>query len=288
MSEAVATRAPEVAIVGLGVIGGSVALRLRERGTPVRAFTTSTVDRTLATQAGVPVAASLGEAVRDVGLVLLAVPLDAVAEVAGDVLRDAPAKATILHAGSLQRPAAVGVAADVTARVIGTHPLAGSHRTGFHGASSELFRGAVVFAERRAKPRQRDDLELLWSLAGAGRIEYCDAETHDEAMAWMSHLPQLASTVLATTIAAAPLEPTGQLSLGPGARDVTRLAMSSLEMWRPILDRAPPATIAALRAYETRLAAVRKALEARDAAAVGAAWERARRWRSAFDSGETS
>lgn len=289
MTSAEPARTPEIAIIGLGVIGGSAALRLRERGTAVTAYAASDADRALAGAAGVAVAPTLDAAVRDVGLVLIAVPLDALGSVAEAVVGAAPSRATILHAGSLQRPEAIGALPEVAARVIGTHPLAGSHRSGFAGASPALYRGATVFVERRADARQREDAELFWSLAGAARIEYADADAHDRAMAWASHLPQLASTALGASLAEVVIESRGERLVptpGPGARDATRLAMSGLEIWRPILERAPDETLAALRALEKTVGAVRAALERRDWPALEATWERARRWRAGVDTGD--
>lgn len=272
---------PDVAIVGLGIIGGSVALRLRERGTRLRGFARDDADARAAGEAGVDVALSLSDAVRGVGLVLVAVPLDALATVAASVVAAAPPQATILHTGSLQRAEVLGLTADLAERVIGTHPMAGSHRVGFTGATPQLFDGAAVYVERRAGARQREDAELFWSMAGAARIEYLDAESHDEAMAWSSHLPQLASTALAIAIAGggSPLA----VPPGPGGRGTTRLAMSSWELWQPILARAPQATLSALDALERTTAALRTALERRDWAALRANWDRARQWRSAIE-----
>jgi prephenate dehydrogenase len=278
----------EVAIIGLGVIGGSAALKLRERGTALLTYAASDRDRSLAETRGVTVAASLEEAVNAAGLILIAVPIDRIASVAKAVTAAAPTAATVLHAGSLLLGDAIGAAPEVASRLIGTHPLAGSHRSGFSAASPDLFRGATVFVERRAGSRQREDAEMFWSLAGAARIEYATAEAHDRAMSWASHLPQLASTALAAAIAdglehddSNDLVPHG----GPGARDVTRLAMSALDVWQPILDRAPPSTLDALRALEARLGALRSDLERRDWSAVQETWNRGREWRAAAEPG---
>jgi prephenate dehydrogenase len=283
------SRDAEVAIIGLGVIGGSVALRLRERGTAVRGFSTSVADRSEAQQAGIVVAPTLDDAVRGVGLVLIAVPLGAISIVADQVLGAAPAHTTILHAGSLQRAEALQALPEVAARLIGTHPLAGSHKSGFAGAHADLFREATVFVEQRANPQQRDDAEYFWSLAGARRIEYATANAHDEAMAWMSHLPQLASTALGATIAGAVERmPNEQVRPGPGARDATRLAMSSLDMWHPIFERAPAATIEALRMLEGNVRYLRVALEARDWPALREVWMHAHTWRTTLERGESA
>lgn len=268
----------EVAIVGLGVIGGSAALRVHERGTPLRTFSTSADDCALAREAGLVVSQSLDAAVRDVGLVLIAVPLNHISSVATEVIGAAPATATILHAGSLQRRDALDAMPEVAARLIGTHPIAGSHRSGFAAARADLFRDATVYVERRATARQRADAELFWSLAGARRIAYDNAPEHDAAMAWLSHLPQLASKALADTLAStAPSDM--EIGPGPGARDTTRLAMSPFEMWHPILERAPAETAAALRAFEQSVEHLRIALEARDWETMRMIWERASTWR---------
>ena len=267
----------DVAIIGLGVIGGSAALRLKERGTAVRCFTTSAVDREEAGRAGLHVASSVDHAVRDVGLVLVAVPLDQICGVAVQVVGAAPPRATILHAGSLQRLEAVQLLPELADRVVGSHPLAGSHRSGFAAARADLFRDATVFIERRANAKQREDAELFWSLAGARRIEYASATEHDDAMAWMSHLPQLTSTALAATLAGEPSAP------GPGARDATRLAMSALALWQPLLERAPGATLAAISAMESNLHRLRAALEQRDWATVEELWSRAQAWRNSVE-----
>ena len=284
-------RDADVAVIGLGVIGGSVALRLRDRGSTVRGFSTSVADRAEAQRAGVAVAATLDEAVRGVGLVLIAVPLGAISTVADQVLGAAPTHATILHAGSLQRAEALEALPEVGARLIGTHPLAGSHRTGFAGARGDLFRDATVFVEQRADAQQREDAEFFWSMAGAGRIEYASASAHDDVMAWISHLPQLASTALGATLAEIVERiPNDEMLVkpGPGARDATRLALSSLDMWHPILERAPAATVEVLRALEGNVRHVRVALEERDWPALRELWTRAQTWRAAVEGGEST
>ena len=276
----------EIALIGLGVIGGSAALRLHERGTALRGFSSSAADRAAASAAGIDVAASLDEAVNGVGVVLIAVPLDQTASVAEAVIGCASPRATILHAASLQRAEALRGMPEVMGRIIGTHPLAGSHLSGFRGARADLFRDATVFVERRANAPQREDAELLWSLSGARRIEYATAAGHDDAMAWISHLPQLASTALGSTLAwglASMSSDTPVPRPGPGASDATRLAMSTLEMWQPILERAPAATSLALRALEGQLQRLRLAIEQQDSRAMQEIWETAHGWRAAAE-----
>ena len=270
---------PRIALVGLGAIGGSVALALLARGIEPAAYTTSSEDMARAKAAGVRTRDNVESAVDNADIVLLATPLDVLPNVARAAM-SATASATILHAGSLMLPGALGFTSDVTARVIGTHPLAGTHQSGFGAASAEMFRNAVVFVDRRGTPRQRADAELLWGLAGAGRIDLVDATTHDAAMAWVSHVPQLVATAVGAAMTESPVP---DWTAGPGLRGVTRLAASDFHVWRPILERAPEATLDALSKVIYALWQLRGALEAKDWELMEDLWNAAGNWRRSLE-----
>ena len=278
MTSATPARRP-VAIVGLGCIGGSLARALVAQGVDVRGWSTSTSDRDLAAEAGIRIAGGvspLAELCEGTTSVVLAVPFGRIAEVARAVLEVALPPTRIFHVGGLQRREALGADEATWRGVVGTHPLSGSHDHGFAASRANMFVGATVCIEDRLDLRGRRAAEWLWRTAGAHRIDYRPASDHDRLMAWVSHLPQLTATALAATLAewlpaAAPI--------GPGARDTTRLAASSLEMWLPILRRAPHDTVDALRALEQRLAAIRSAIEQTRWDAVSAEWRAAREWR---------
>jgi len=276
-----APNAPHVAIIGLGAIGGSVALALRSRGVEPSVFTSSTIDASLAANDSFAVRESLEAAVADADLVLLATPLDAMATLATSVVGAAP-NATVLHAGSLLRAEALGFTPEIAARVIGTHPMAGSHLSGFPAARADMFHGAVIYVERRGTPRQRADAELLWGLAGAGRLELVDAMQHDDAMGWLSHGPQLVATTLAYALASAKRDGEG-LAGGPGVRDVTRLAASDFAIWRPILERSPEAASEVLMGVSNALEQVRHALETKDWESMERMWKIASDWRRSLE-----
>ena len=275
-----------VAIIGLGVIGGSLAQALHRAGTPVRAFAAGANDRNAATLAGIDVALDLAHCVRDASIVLVAVPLAAHHRVCEDVMGSAPPTATLLHAGSLQAFDALAAAAGSSPRsgseehrrVIGTHPIAGSHGAGFAVSDPAIFVGCTVSVEDRASADERQVIEALWKAAGAAHVEYRTAEEHDHRMVWLSHLPQLASTAVAMSIAAQDLPAS---ALGPGGRDVTRLAASPYETWRGIVAGARPAVIETLLSLEECVGALRSAIEANDMQAVEDQWARARAWRQA-------
>jgi prephenate dehydrogenase len=260
-----------VAIIGLGAIGGSVAKALVRSGVRVRAYTASAADADGALRAGIDVANEVAGCVAGTQLVLIAVPVTAHAAVADAVAAAAPDNALLLHAAGLQSAIAVGT----VRRVIGTHPLAGTERSGFAAADPELFAGCVVSIESRAAPDVRTTAERLWRTAGARRFEYRTAEEHDRLMTWVSHLPQLASTALADAIATAGVESS---ALGPGGRDATRLAASPFEMWGGILATARPEAARAAAALEKSVSAIRAALESGDMQAVERIWASARGW----------
>lgn len=262
-----------VAVVGLGAIGGSIALALRELGIGVSGFA-GRADSALAARARIRVGETLGAAVQGAGLVVLAVPPSVIREAA--LLTRRVTEAPVIHVASVQRAAALGFAEDEW-RPLGHHPIAGTHRTGFGAADAAMFRGARVSVEARADEPARASAESLWTTIGAARVDFRDAEAHDRQMAWVSHLPQLAAVALAGAVAGAG-EPAA--ALGPGGRDSTRLAASPFALWKDIVAANGDAVGPALAALERELAAMREAIEHKQVEAMQERWERARAWRS--------
>lgn len=268
-----------VAIVGLGCIGGSLARALVAQGVEVRGWSTSTSDRELAAAAGIAVASGaspLAALCDGATSVVLAVPFARIAEVARAVVEAARPPARIFHVGGLQQRDALGMDDSLWSRVVGTHPLAGSHDHGFGASRANMFVGATVCIEDRLDARGRRAADWLWRTAGAHRLDYRTASDHDRLMAWVSHLPQLTALALAHTIAAADVVPA---ATGSGARDTTRLAATPLGAWPMLLRGAPDELRKALGELEATIAQVRVALDAHDDQRLAAMWERAMNWR---------
>ena len=269
-----------VGIVGLGAIGGSLALALREQPRyEITAWAASDLDRAAAGRHGVRLAESVDALARTSDIAIVAVPLDAIAAAARHLLDIAPGL-TVFHTGSLQAEDAVGLDASAASRTFGAHPIAGTHGTGFDAARADLFRGALISIESRAPADARAMAADLWRGAGAGRIEVRDAAGHDALMAWVSHLPQLVSTALASSLAGAHV---AAEVVGPGARDSTRLAQSAFAMWRPLLEHAPAETRRALRTAAETITSIEHALDTGDMTTIERAWEEACRWRLAVE-----
>ena len=278
MTSSTPARRP-VAIVGLGCIGGSLARALVAQGVEVRGWSTSTSDRELAAATGiaVPSGASPFAALCDGATsVVLAVPFARIAEVARAVVEAARPPARIFHVGGLQQREALGMDDSLWSRVVGTHPLAGSHDHGFGASRANMFVGATVCIEDRLDARGRRAADWLWRTAGAHRLDYRTASEHDRLMAWVSHLPQLTALALAHTMAAADVVPA---ATGSGARDTTRLAATPLGAWPMLLRGAPDELRRALGQLEATIAQVRVALDTHDDQRLAAMWERAMNWR---------
>jgi len=273
-----------VAIIGLGLMGGSVALALRETGFSGQvsgwASHPSDVDGALRSGALTRGAGSVEDAVRDADLVLLAVPVRATCDLLGDVAPLMADEAVVHDIASLKVPVrAAATEAGLLGRWVGGHPMCGSEASGFPAARPELFAGARVWtvADRGAR-ESLERIEAFWRALGAAP-ERTEAEPHDVLMATASHLPQIVSTLLAGAMAQAGV-PRGDL--GPGGRDCTRLAASNTGLWLDILAEAPPALRSALRGLGDEARGVADALEAGDLTPVrklmerGAAWGRER------------
>lgn len=278
MTSSTPARRP-VAIVGLGCIGGSLARALVAQGVEVRAWSTSTSDRELAAAAGITVPAGVAPfaALCDGATsVVLAVPFARIAEVARAVVEVVQPPARVFHVGGLQQREALGMDESLSSRIVGTHPLAGSHDHGFGASRANMFVGATVCIEDRLDARGRRAADWLWRTAGAHRLDYRTASDHDRLMAWVSHLPQLTATALAHTMAAAGIVPA---ATGSGARDTTRLAATPLGAWPMLLRGAPDELRRALGQLEATIAQLRDALDAHDDQRLAAMWERAMNWR---------
>lgn len=215
-----------IAVVGLGLIGGSLALRLAEAGHPVSGWDSDPATRSAAGTAGIAVGAGLGDAVATADVVVLAVPLTtltgAVAEIAGLL----PPDAVLTDVGSVKGPAyAAARRAGLAGRFVGGHPMAGKEFAGFAAAQRTLFDGATWVLGLEPDTVLAHWLKLARLLTGIGaRVVPAAAADHDAAVARISHLPHLLAAALAAVASAGgPLA----LSLAAGSfRDGTRVAGS--------------------------------------------------------------
>lgn len=224
-----------VGIVGLGLIGGSIAHDLAAAGVRVLAHDRDPLTLEQGLAAGV-VQAPLGsrfERLPEVDVLLIAVPVDAALEVLDEVAQLDP-QCLVMDVGSTK--ASIVQAANASAlrsRFVGAHPLAGDHRAGLAAAGQGLFRGATVYLcpATGVAATLRERAWHFWQLLEA-KPQLIDAGEHDALLGWTSHLPQATASALARALLAADIA--GD-QLGPGGRDTTRLAASDPDMWSAIL-----------------------------------------------------
>lgn len=218
-------------VIGCGLIGTSVALGLRASGIVVHLADHDPEHVRLAVEQG----AGLADPVQDPALVVVAVPPTATARTVRSALRDWPGAVVTDVAsvkGRIQR--ALGDEAGAE-RYVGGHPMAGSERSGPSAASGQLFEGRpwVLTPTRAATDAAVRLVEEVAVMLGAVPITM-DADTHDHAVALVSHVPQVLSVLTAARLVDAP---SAHLALaGQGLRDVTRIAGSDPALWHDILD----------------------------------------------------
>ncbi|HEY0022379.1 MAG TPA: prephenate dehydrogenase/arogenate dehydrogenase family protein [Longimicrobium sp.] len=248
------------AVIGLGLIGGSLARDLAAKGVHVFAGDRDEAAVRAAAEQGIARPLTWNE---PVDVVVLAAPVVAARELPGELAGRMEGVRLITDVGSTKR--SIVDAAEqlgIGDRFVGSHPLAGDHRSGWDASRTGLFVGAPVYLSP-CRSTDADAVELareLWTMVGAVP-EVMDAAEHDRRLAWTSHLPQAASTALSRALAAAGI---ARSDLGPGGRDVTRLAGSSPEVWADILADNADEVLPALDALEVEMRGLRQAVASGD------------------------
>jgi len=238
----------KVAILGPGLIGGSLALALRDSdpSRPVslwarRDATVQEVQRAGFRDAGTDLAA----AVRDASVVVFCVPVEKIADLARDVVLHCPNSACITDVGSTKQRVVDWMDPLFPGRFVGSHPMAGSEKSGFAAASTTLFRGApcILTPTSRALTEAIEGIRRLWLEVGA-RVELMTAAAHDRLVARISHFPHLAASALVQLLGENGSD--SQHFAGTGYRDTTRVAAGSAELWAGILSENRAEIVSAL------------------------------------------
>lgn len=219
-------------VVGLGLIGGSMARRLLAAGHTVIGFDRDADTVDAARALGIDARQSCEDLAQlSCDVVILAVPVLSIIPLLPQ-LADSDAR-LVIDVASTKRAVVEVADAVLPNRFVGCHPLAGSHESGFAAARADLFVSAPVFIcpTAQTSPVALRAAQQFWHLFGA-RVELMDPEEHDRELAAASHLPQTLATVLANALHTAAIEPN---RLGPGGRDMTRLAASDPRVWADIL-----------------------------------------------------
>ncbi|MBI3129041.1 MAG: prephenate dehydrogenase/arogenate dehydrogenase family protein [Candidatus Tectomicrobia bacterium] len=275
----------QATIIGVGLIGGSLARAARGRGL-IRRFVgagrgAANLERALALRVVDRVSADHREAVGDSDLVVIGTPVQAAIEVARAILPAMRPGAVLTDVGSVKGPFVRAVEGmDIGGvRFVGGHPIAGTEKSGVEASFPELFEGrrVILTPTPRTDPRAIEALKALWEEVGA-RVDLMDPGTHDRILADISHLPHLVAYALVD----AALKGEGLPYAAGGFRDFTRIASSSPEMWREICLDNREALLASLGAFEAHLAVLRRAVEAGDGRTLDEVFRRAKAGRDGW------
>jgi cyclohexadieny/prephenate dehydrogenase len=257
-----------IAVLGLGLLGGSVAKAARERGLAGEvvgaARRTAPLARALETGV-VDAIASPAEAVIGADLVVLGTPVGTMGRIVAEVADRLEPGCLLTDVGSVKLSVVEtlpGLLPDGV-EFVGAHPMAGSHLRGSEHARSDLFEGAscVITPRDGQSEAAVERVEAFWRDLGA-RVTRRAPDVHDEEVAWVSHLPHLVAFAFAQALENAPTS-AGQLA-GGGFRDFTRIAQSDAELWGEILSLNSKALSGPLSHFSKALRDLAEALEKDD------------------------
>jgi len=262
-------------IIGVGLIGGSFGLALKEAGA---------VDFVIGcgrTEENLHEALSIGaidyattdpvEAAQEADVIMLSIPVRAMAPVAKSISHVLKNGAIVTDAGSTKEVLLGELFAWLPphVHVVAGHPIAGSEKTGAVAAKPDLYRGrrTILIKDKRTDQSALELVKQLWEAVGS-RVELMDAATHDLVLGAVSHLPHMIAYALVDTLFAWDREtPMLRFSAG-GFRDFSRIAESSPEMWRDICMDNKNVIVSAIDRYLDTLKGLRKEVESGDERAL--------------------
>lgn len=265
---------PRVAIVGIGVMGGSLGLALRRAGAAagIVGFDPDPACRQTAVRMGVvdDVADTLEDAVSGADVVVIAAPVGVTAELARRALAGTGEDCLVSDIASSKAGVMGALNATERERFIGGHPICGSERGGVEHARAEMFDGATYFLT--PAPETRPDLyERLHGLVTriGARPSAIDADAHDRILALVSHLPHvIASTLIQQAASTTPGGREALRSAGPSFADLTRVAGANPPLWADILLANADAVAEAIDDHVARLSDVAHLVRSGDRAAI--------------------
>jgi prephenate dehydrogenase len=278
-------RLETVAIVGVGLIGGSIGLALRARGRCEHVIGIGRNDARLREAVALgaidEATTSLSQGVARADVVVVCTPVTRIADDVRQAAVNGPERVLITDAGSTKQGIVQTLEHESRTRAVfvGGHPLAGSDSNGVAHARADLFEGrACVLTPTPRTPADRlGRARSFWSDLGCRLIEL-DPAAHDAVLALTSHLPHVVAAALAAVV------PGESLGLAAGAyRDCTRVAKADASLWAGIFLENRLPLLEALGMFQDQLAYFLQALQSNDRDTICSWWDAARTRRLQFD-----
>lgn len=274
-----------LAIIGVGLMGGSLGLALRERGLAGEVVGVGRRKRSLrrAQRLGAcdEVTTDLAEGVRDAQMVVVATPVGAVVSVLGSIVSGMSPETVVTDVASTKSHVVRAVESSLgyaQVRFVGGHPLVGSEKRGVEHARGSLYEGATVVLTpvEGTDPEAVKEVEELWQAVGAS-VRLLSPEEHDTILAQTSHLPHLVASALVNALARG----WGRYA-GRGFRDATRIAAADPALWKDIFLSNAAEVVRALARFRKQLQNLENALAA-EPEALEKLLARAQRLRQSLD-----
>lgn len=255
-----------VAIVGVGLLGGSIGLALQQRGLARNVVgigrRSSSLQRAHRAETITQSTTDLERGVADAELIVVCTPVSDIVTRVQQVTKHCPDGALITDVGSTKAVIVETLEASLTRGIsfVGSHPLAGSEKTGPEHAVPDLFHDRVTVVTPTAQTRRSSTEAILefWSLLGSQVLEMSPLE-HDRVLAMTSHTTHVVASALAAATAASELPLTAS-----GWQDTTRVAAGDARLWQQILLTNREPVLQSLQRFERVLAEFRAALERQD------------------------
>lgn len=255
-----------VTIIGTGLIGCSMANRLRETGFAQRIIGVDNNEKNLITalQLGwIDNSMVLDEAIKQSGLIIIAIPVDATRQILPGIL-DKLDTQVLMDVGSTKRAICLSVSGHAKrGRYVATHPMWGTEKDGPESVVKDAFKGrvAVICEKQRTHPGALQLVEELYTRIGM-QLVYMDSDVHDVHAAYVSHISHIASYALSLTVLEKEKEEDAIFELASGGFESTvRLAKSNPAMWVPIFQQNRENILDVLNEHISQLRKIKSCLE---------------------------
>jgi len=265
----------KIGIIGLGLMGGSLSLAMRQQYEDlevigldhnprhgIEALALGLVDKVVDDLEGL----------MGVDVLFLSVPVDGIIAILQSLPSSLPPEMTVIDLGSTKARIVAAVPESIRAHFVAAHPMTGTERFGPSAAFAELYRGkAVVLCNlEESGTHQQEVTRGIFEDLGM-KIFYMDAQAHDRHAAYISHMPHALSFALANSVMAQEEREAIIALAGGGFRDMSRIAKSSPAMWRDIFEQNAPNLLEAIESFQRELDRCRALVE-------GAQWDELHTW----------
>lgn len=276
-----------VSIVGVGLIGGSLALALKEKKLTQKIIGYGRNEQRLKEALKLGIIDSYTTSFKDVcqaELIVLATPTGIFESIIMDMIKHIREETIIIDVGSVKKSVI-----DIFERIlpkgvyfVGTHPIAGSEKTGFENARGDLFKKAkvIITPTENTNKSALERITNLWQKLGA-QVEFMSAEHHDKVYALVSHLPHLICFCMVNTVSE--MDKSFINYAGSGFKDATRIAKSSPEVWRDIFLMNDKNILECLEVFIKNIEKIKNMLYKKDSEQIEKFIEKAKKLRQEID-----